>query len=254
MPEMTEAQARQCAAFLKALRRAGNVSLSAEEAGVHRNTFDKRRRRWPDFASEWDAAVSFAVAHLLEAGAVAPRGDAAVTKGGEYSVRATRGRRMQVRRAKPGLLTPAGERTFLAHLAATANVRLSAAATGIGWNAIYARRVKSAGFAREMEAALAEGYQRLEFALLGNALASLEADGTDLTEWREESDALPDPLERMSPREALLLFGYRRASIVEGRPHASTKLRATEAELTDALIKGMAEAKRWSAREARAGK
>jgi hypothetical protein len=32
-----------------------------------------------------------------------------------------RGRRMQVRRAAPGLLTPTGERTFLAHLAATAH-------------------------------------------------------------------------------------------------------------------------------------
>lgn len=96
-----------------------------------------------------------------------------------------------------------------------------------------------------------EGYERLECALLGNALASLEADGTDLCGWREDSDVLPDPLTRMSTTDALLLLGYRRASIVEGRPHASTRLRATEAELTQALIKQMALLDKKKARERR---
>lgn len=253
MPEMKPAQARQCAAFLKALRRTGNVSLAAEEAGVHRNTFAKRRRRWPDFASEWDAAVGFAEAHLLAKGAVPPQGDAAVTRGGEYSVRATRGRRMQVRRAKPGLLTPAGERLFLAHLAATANVRLSAAATGIGWNAIYARRRNSASFAREMEAALAEGYDRLELALLANAIASLEPDGTDLAEWRDAADAMPGPLERMSPQTAVQLLGYRRPNIVEGRRHSGFRLpMATEEETNRALATGIARMRKQMARDGEA--
>lgn len=250
MPEMTPAQARQCAGFLKSLRRTGNVNLAAEAAGVHRNTLDKRRRRYPDFASEWDAAIAFAEAHLLEKGAVPPQGDAAITRGGEYSVRATRGRRMQVRRAKPGLLTPAGERLFLAHLAATANVRLSAAATGIGWNAIYARRRNSPSFEREMEAALAEGYDRLELALLANAIASLEPEGTDLAEWRDEADRMPEPLERMSPQAALLLLGYRARTSSRAARHTGSRLPCATREETDrALVTAIARMKKQMARD-----
>ncbi|HEX8301910.1 hypothetical protein [Sphingomonas sp.] len=254
MPEMTDTQARQCAAFLKALRRTGNVSLSAQETGIHRNTFDKRRRRHPDFATEWDAAIAFAEAHLIDRGAAPPRSDAAITSGGEYSVRATRGRRMQVRRAKPGLLTPAGERMFLAHLAATANVRLSAAATGIGWNAIYARRRNSAAFARAMELALVEGYERLEGALLANAIASLEADGTDLAIWRDETAELPEPMERMSVSDALQLLGYRRPNIVEGKAHEGFKVeRSSLADAEAALHKALDQAQARRRRDRRRG-
>ena len=181
-----------------------------------------------------DAAIAFAEAQLLTSGAIRPEGEAAVTRGGEYSVRATRGRRIQVRRARPGLLTPAGERIFLAHLAATANVRLSSAATGIGWNAIYARRRNLPDFAERMEAALAEGYERLEMALVANAIASLEPAGRD--GWREDAAELPEPLERMSIDNALLLLGYRRPNIVEGRRHAHSRLLYATPESTNAAL------------------
>ena len=235
----TRAQrARQSAAFLKALRKTGNVTMAAEAAGVTRKTMDKRRARNPDLASEWDAAVAYSQAHLVAGGPAVPEGDGDLTRGGEYMVRATRGRGIQVRRAGKGLLTAAGERTFLAHLAATANVRLAAAATGIGWNAIYARRQRSPSFAREMEAALVQGYERLELALLANAIESLEADGTDPGAWREASDALPGPLEQMRVRDALMLLGFRRRNIVEGRPHPGLRGRlATEEETDRALEK-----------------
>lgn len=222
---------RENVRFLKALRRTANVTLAAEEAGQTRKTFQKRRARDPDFAAQWDAALSFAQAQLAGgSGATPPAGDAAITAGGEYSVRATRGRRLQVRRAPKGLLTVAGERRFLAHLAATANVRLSAAATGIGWNAIYARRQRSAEFARAMAAALDEGYQRLELALLDNAIRSLRPDGEALEAWETQLDET-DPLTRMTPQEALLLLGYRRPEIVEGHAHAGFPVpRATREE------------------------
>lgn len=217
--------------FLKALRRTANVTLAAEAAGQTRKTFQKRRARNPDFASQWDAALTFAQAQLAAgAPAATPAGEAARTAGGEYSVRASRGRMIQVRRAPKGVLTTEGERRFLAHLAATANVRLSAEATGIGWNAIYARRRRSAAFAREMEAALAEGYERLELALLDNALRAVDPDGEALADWRDTVDET-EPLTLMTPREALLLLGYRRPEIVEGRPHAGFAVpRATREE------------------------
>lgn len=248
MPEMTDPQARSCAAFLNALRRTGNVSLAAGEAGEHRQTLQRWRARFPDFASEWEAAIAFAEAHLLEGGTVRPHSEAAVTQGGEYSVRATRGRRIQVRRAKPGLLTLAGERIFLAHLAATANVRLAAAATGIGWNAIYARRRNVAGFAEQMDAALAEGYARLEMALVAHAIASLAP--AERAGWREDADELAEPLERMSLDNALLLLSYRRPNVVEGRHHAHGAPRYAKPEETDAaLMKALDVAERRVARK-----
>lgn len=222
--------------FLKALRRTANVTLAAEEVGQTRKTFQKRRARNPDFAAEWDAALAFAQAQLAAGhGATPPAGDTAITAGGEYSVRATRGRRLQVRRAPKGLLTVEGERRFLAHLAATANVRLSAEATGIGWSAIYARRARVPDFARAMEAALREGYERLELALLDNALRSLRPDGEALDEWEAQLDET-DPLTRMTPREALLLLGYRRPEIVEGRRHAGFPLPRASREEAEARL------------------
>lgn len=222
--------------FLKALRRTANVTLAAEAAGQTRKTFQKRRARNPDFAAEWDAALSFAQAQLAAGkGATPPAGDAAITVGGEYSVRATRGRRLQVRRAPKGLLTVEGERRFLAHLAATANVRLSAEATGVGWNAIYARRARCPDFARAMEKALREGYERLELALLDNALRSLRPDGEALEDWEAQLDET-DPLTRMTPQEALLLLGYRRPEIVEGRRHTGFPLPRASREEAEARL------------------
>jgi len=242
---------RENARFLKALRRTANVSLAAEEAGQTRKTFQKRRARNPDFATEWDAALAFAQAQLAAGtGPTPPEGDAAITGGGEYSVRASRGRALQVRRAPKGLLTTEGERRFLSHLAATANVRLSAAATGIGWNAIYARRARSPAFAREMAAALDEGYQRLELALLDNALRSIDPGGESLEDWRDRVDET-DPLTRMTAREALLLLGYRRPEIVEGRPHAGFALPRASRE--DAEARLTRELDRWERRKQRDG-
>lgn len=222
--------------FLKALRRTANVTLAAEEAGQTRKTFQKRRARNPDFATAWDAALAYAQARLAAAkGAIPPQGDAAITGGGEYSVRASRGRALQVRRAPKGLLTAAGERRFLAHLAATANVRLSAEATGIGWSAIYARRQRDAAFARAMREALAEGYARLELALLDNALRALRPDGEALEEWEEAHDET-DPLTRMTPREALQLLGYRRREMEEGRPHSGFPVPRVSREVAAARL------------------
>lgn len=216
----TRAQrARQSARFLRALRRTGNATMAAEEAGIARKAIYQRRARNPDFAAEWDAAVAYAQAQLATDGAAAARGDSAISTGGEFTVRASRGRTMQVRRAPRGLLTAKGEQTFLAHLAATANVRLSAAATGIGWSAIYARRARSARFAAAMADALEQGYERLELALLANAIETLAPDGSDPFDWCDATDDVPEPLTKMTPREALLLLRYRRPEIVEGQRH-----------------------------------
>lgn len=244
-------RARENVRFLKALRRTANVTLAAEEAGQTRKTFQKRRARDPDFAAHWDAALAYAQAQLAAGrGPTPPEGNGAITGGGEYSVRASRGRRMQVRRAPKGLLTVEGERRFLTHLAATANVRLSAEATGIGWNAIYARRQRSGRFAQAMDAALREGYERLELALLDNAIRALGADGEALDDW-QDAVVLAEPLAQMTPQEALLLLRYRRPEIVEGRRYADSRAAKVTREEADAWLNRQLD--RWELRRQREG-
>lgn len=251
MPQMPRAQALQCAAFLKALRRTGNVTLAAEQAGANRNTLASRRKRYPDFAQQWDAALAFAQARLGGGGGTtvpAGEGEAAITRGGEFTVQRGKNRAIQVRRANPGRLTAAGERAFLATLAATANVRLAAAATGIGWSAIYHRRKTRAIFEREMKAALAEGYDRIELALLENAIQSLEPDGTDLAEWRDQAGAQPEPLARMTFAQALILLGHHRKTVRFGRLHQSEKP-ATREETNAVLHRAIRAAEKRMARD-----
>ena len=60
---------------------------------------------------------------------------------------------------------------FLDHLAATCNVKESAAAAGVSKNSVYQIRRRDAAFAEKWEEALALGYQMVETRLLGHVLA-----------------------------------------------------------------------------------
>lgn len=175
---LTRAQALQNAAFLAALRRTGNTREAAREIGAHRATLTKRRAKHPAFAAEWDAAIATAHARL-QSGAGSPdrrpprlrrpaSSDATVpvVTTEEPKVIRTRGGRLQLRAPRAGQLTRAAEQAFLAALAATANVRLSAAAAGFSHATFYARARANPGFAREMRLALETGYERVEGAML----------------------------------------------------------------------------------------
>ena len=61
---LTRAQALQNRAFLRALRRTGNVRLACREVGAKYGTMQHRRRMHPAFALRWDAALAFAQAGL----------------------------------------------------------------------------------------------------------------------------------------------------------------------------------------------
>ena len=68
---------------------------------------------------------------------------------------------------------------FLEHLAATCNVRRSAAAAGVTDRCVYKCRMRDAGFRAEWQAALEQGYARLEAMLLEHAMRErpIEIDG-----------------------------------------------------------------------------
>jgi hypothetical protein len=208
----TPLQAYQNEVFLESLGRSGNVRLSARAAGVGYGTIQHRRSAHADFAQRWEAIVVAVNARLHLAGGkrgpeaaviasgakqsgkargggreaglprrCAPRIDGwgLRTQGGEPIVVRTRSGRLQVRLAHPGKLTRSAEQAFLRALAATANVRLSAAAAGASPAAFYRRRRLDPAFAKEFRIALRIGYDRLEHAAMERTLQAIGMDGGD---------------------------------------------------------------------------
>lgn len=254
MPQMTIQHAHECALFLKQLRRTGNVMMSAQALGIPFQRFHHRRRRFPDFAAEWAAAVAFAQGRLAKKGMTdLPQGNDVKTRGGEYTVVSAPNRRLQVRRAAAGRITAAGERKFLATLAATANVRLACDTIGMGHAAIYKRKTNSATFAQAMQQALEQGYLALEFALFEAAEQGLSADGVAVGDWVDDVDGAT-PLERVTFDQALRLLWLHRRTVKEGRPrHAHNMRWPTREETNAAIMKGLAAAQRRIARDKERG-
>ncbi|MCW3847510.1 hypothetical protein OF829_09665 [Sphingomonas sp. LB-2] len=208
---LTHPQRLQNAAFLEALRRTGNARLAARELGVHRATFTKRRARHAAFAAEWDATLAAAHAAFALAGGTrqpepkrAPDPNSLAltdadqwraqlrTGGGEPVITRTASGRLQLRLSPPDRMTRAATQAFLTALAATANVRLSAAAAGYAHTSIYARRKADPAFARQMDEARRIGLERLEAAMLEAATAAQDAEGPDAA-WQHSLDANPIP-------------------------------------------------------------
>jgi hypothetical protein len=69
---LTRTQALQNRAFLKLLRRTGNVRLACRELGLKYGTIQHRRRVHPGFAVRVEAALVFANARFAEVGKVGP--------------------------------------------------------------------------------------------------------------------------------------------------------------------------------------
>ncbi len=215
MRPFTRRQALQNAAFLAALRRTGNPRLAAAELGVHRSTYSKRRAKSAAFAAQWDAAILACHAALsLGGGPRPPQGNGLRTVGGEIVVGRTRGGRLQLRRSPPGRMTEAAEQYFFCALAASANVRLSAATAGFTHSSFYQKRKKQPAFAREMRISLTIGYDRIEYA----SLAAAQPGSGAHDRWRRND--LP-PLAPLSWDQAFQLLCLHDRSVRQGweQPH-----------------------------------
>ena len=79
-------------------------------------------------------------------------------------------RRLQKRRKRHNLFGKRRREIFLEHLAATCNVQASAAAAGVAVSTVYANRMRDPDFRADWQAALEQGYARLEAALVERAL------------------------------------------------------------------------------------
>lgn len=96
--------------------------------------------------------------------------------GGATIVCAGKNRGIQVRALRSDGWTKARRVHFLRVLGTTCNVRAAAADVGMSFRTAYALRLRDPAFAAAWAAALADGYDRLEEALLAAALAGLSGD------------------------------------------------------------------------------
>ena len=100
----------------------------------------------------------------------------------------------------------AAEARFLDHLAASCNVTTAARAAGFSPAALYQRRRNCPAFAQRWQAALEQGYARIEMALVQRAADALEGVAPD-----------PDtPITTMTAELALKILARHRATIDAG--------------------------------------
>jgi len=166
-------------AFLAALARSGNQTLAAERAKVSRSWVQLHRSGDPQFRRAMDEAVA---AFALGNGAGnAPPSGWGFLDGAELVVRGTGGsgggKRVQIARARLKEWSPRVENRFLATLAATCNVKAACAEVGLTAASAYNRRRRWPGFQRRWDAAVREGYDRLELGLIDSACNFLSGEG-----------------------------------------------------------------------------
>ena len=138
--------------FIAALRQFGRVRPAADRAGTKPQTVYDRRKKHPEFAAAWDAAL------------------------GEFKARAA-----ALPTAPAGPPVKLSKRAqFLEALAETSNVLLSAQRAGLPLREMHKLRRKDAAFAAEWRAALMEGYDMLEMELLGHLRNPIPARKMDV--------------------------------------------------------------------------
>ncbi len=236
-------------AFFRALAETGNQTISAERAKVSRSWVSLHRANDPAFCAAMEAAIVQARERLLAVKAASPARVGAIAKwshigGEELVIRGSRGRVAQVSRARVKQWTAATERRFLSMLAASCNVKMACAATGLSPASAYNHRNRWPEFARSWDAALEDGYVTVESALLELAAISFGQAGPDYT--------LPVP--PMTAEQGLQLLSLHRARVSgRGALPGAVMRRPTEAETNAAIVKQLKSLHRKMLKQERAG-
>jgi hypothetical protein len=170
-----------------------------------------------------------------------------ITKGDTMANEATGGARRNVGNGPEGLLARAGgkdgpqvirskgdrwteeaEAVFLDHLAASCNVLASCEAAGFCNTSVYKRRREDAAFAQRWQAALEQGYLRIEMALVRRAADALEGFAPD-----------PDtPIPVMTVEQAIKVLDRHRATVEGGPPSRRRWTRPrTLDEVSDSILR-----------------
>jgi hypothetical protein len=151
-------------AFLRALERTGDARASAADAGIDYTTAYARRRAHADFAAAWAEALAAHKRGVREAeveelegfenalraapSTIGSSADGPPPRSGEELV-VSGGR---VKRAGRDRWGPRKEKIFFDELAATNNIKRSAAAAGVSYNAVHARRLRHPAFRSKWDA------------------------------------------------------------------------------------------------------
>jgi len=229
------------AAFFEALRATGNQTLACERAKVSRSWVQLQRSADPRFKADVAAAVEEAKEKLRWAPDRA-RGDESGRKppsgwghldGEELVVKGTGGsgggKRVQIARARLKQWTPRVERRFLTALMATCNVTAACAEVGMTAPGAYAHRKRWPRFAELWDEAIAEGYARIEIALLENGLNLFG-----------ETELPPDtPLRGMDVAQAIRLLHMHKHGVlgIGKAPGKSWRPPPTLAELKPGILR-----------------
>lgn len=229
-------------AFLRELARSGNAMSAARACGVHQSFPYQHRRRNAAFALSWDRALERAREALSprpstackagaqdelpaeQAGGDLPQpsakptetpasaGDQVTRKRAKWAkrpilrpnelVRGSKTGKCRIVRVATGRWSARVEATFLAELTATANVSAAARAAGVSLPCVYMRRKLWPAFKAEWEAAVAEGFARIETLVVCAATTTLDPEPLPPRAWEEP---------RMTMDQALMVWRTHRA-------------------------------------------
>lgn len=159
-------------AFLRAMKRTGNVRASAFEAGVDPGTAYDHRAKDPGFAGKWAEAKAAFRAMAAKKGAARGPLHHPPRPGEELVLRRTK-HGDQLVRASPGRWSARIEEGFLDALEHTGCVETAAASVGMSPNSFYKRRDKYPEFRARWEERLARNGEKLPDMLNAAAVASL---------------------------------------------------------------------------------
>ena len=237
-------------AFFTALAETGNQTISAERARVSRSWMTLHRSTDPAFKARMEAAIVAARERLSRAGAVTTAGKWANINGEKLVLRGSRGRRVQVSRARLKQWTAGEEKRFLAVLSATCNVKLACGEVGLSPQSAHGHRNRWPDFAARWDAAVEEGYDALELALLENGIRSLDPQAEGEMDWQPAT-----PMQPITVDQASRLLGlHRRTATGAGRYPGGKTIRASEEAAASAILQAIAKMQRADALRSRGGK
>lgn len=178
-------------AYIEGLRRTGNHTIAAREAGISAQAARRYRKRIADYEARCIAAEREAQALL--AGAEGPE-DGDLDPAFE-SIRRSSDGRLKVQARGKRRWSKTNEERFFAVLRECGNVAASARAVGVSREAVWKRRREWPAFARRMEQTLDEAEASLEF-----RVACLGTNWTEEAEARKhdeppESEIAPQPFD-----------------------------------------------------------
>jgi len=229
-------------AFFRALAETGNQTIAAERARVSRSWVCLHQSADPDFRARMVTAIDAAKARLrAQATGVGPDAKWRAQDGEELVVRGTNGRRTQIARARLKQWTPRVEARFLKALSACCNVKAACRAVGLSQASAYNHYARWSDFAKRWEAALEEGYLRLEMALFDHAGRAFEV-----------RDYEPDiPIEPMTVDDAIRWLGLHQARVhkIGKRPGRPWRIRRTADEVFESIARKLDRVAQWQERK-----